>query len=645
MHRIEVGNAARNSRTAAVPRRRAQTGARRSRALAALAAVGLSAAPVAAESIERGALDYQSQPNAETGNRQPAIVWRFQAAGPVRNAPDLHDGALYVSSADGYVHALDIASGLPLWERDLGAAPGAPVAHGELLVVIDRRNRVHALERDSGATRWMRETGPDHQLKWGKEGWDYLVPAPAIRGGVVYAGSGGGGLYALDSKDGSLRWKYHTGGRIRATPALHGEVVYFGSGDGYFHAVDAGSGERVWRFETEGVDLHGADFGFDRTQITGSANVTDGAVYFGSRDARLYALDRQSGRELWRVEEPSAWVIATPAVTPDVVYSARSSSAHVRAVDRESGGELWLAAADGPVFASPVIVGERLYVASEKGTLYAFDRTSGRQAWAIQVGGSIWGTPVARDGRLYFGSDGGTVYALTDHGREPSALAVVWDEDLLTRSSQARNPRKARALVGELVSRGYQVLSRAALRAFLADPKTAASRSIIVFAMDGLPPSEVDADSAFASFLEKGGTAVWLGRPPGMVIRDEAGAFQRLAPEVPARLLGAPFDAWNADRYPAAPTAAGERRGLPSFWTASASISGPAAETEVLALDEFGRPVVWARRYGGRPGSGFVYLGNLWEHAGACTIDRVAGHGLTSGGFAAGAAGACDRLE
>jgi eukaryotic-like serine/threonine-protein kinase len=641
MRGIEAGNAARKkTRNAAVPRRLITTGARCRWALAALAAAGLATA----ESPQRGALDYQSQPDAGTGDRQPAIVWRFHAAGPVRNAPDLHDGVLYVPSADGYVHALDADSGLPLWERDLDAAPGAAVAYEELLVLMDRRNRVHALERASGATRWMRETGPDRKLKWGKEGWDYLIPAPAIRDGVVYAGSGDGGLYALDSENGSVRWKYQTGGRIRATPALHDGVVYVGSGDGYFHAVDAASGERVWRFATEGVDLHGADFGFDRTQITGSANVTDGAVYFGSRDARLYALDRQSGRELWRVEEPSAWVIATPVVTPDVIYSARSSSAQVRAVDRASGDELWQRAANSPVFASPVIVGNRLYIASEAGTLYAFDRTSGRELWAMEAGASIWGTPVAHDGRLYFGSDGGTVYALTDHGRKLPALAVVWDENLLARSSQGQDPRKARLLVSELVSRGYQVLSLAALRAFLTDPEGDPSRSVVVFAMDGLPLPDVDTDSAFSRFLESGGTAVWLGRPPGIVMRDEAGAFQRLAPEAPARLLGVPFDAWNGDRYPAARTAAGERRGLPAFWTASPSIGGPAAGIEILALDEFGRPAAWARHYGGRSGSGFVYLGNLWEQVGACTIARVAGHALTSGGFAAGAP-ACDRPE
>lgn len=179
--------------------------------------IALAASQANAASVHRGALDYQSQPDAATGRRSASIEWRYQAAGPVRNALELHEGVLYVSSADGYVHALDADNGLPQWTRELGAAPGAPVADGELLVVIDRQNRVHALELASGETRWMRETGPDLELPWGKEGWDYLLPGPAIHGSRVYAGSGDGRLYALDATDGRVAWIYRLPGHPELT--------------------------------------------------------------------------------------------------------------------------------------------------------------------------------------------------------------------------------------------------------------------------------------------------------------------------------------------------------------------------------------------------------------------------------------------
>lgn len=591
----------------------------------------------AAPAAQRGALDYQSQPEAETGTRQPTIVWRFQAAGPIRNALELHDGVIYASSADGRVHALAADNGLPLWDRDLGSAAGAPVASGDLLVLIDRRNRVHALERTTGDTRWTAETGADLELHWGREGWDYLTPAPVIHEEVVYAGSGDGGLYALEAADGAVRWIYRTGGRIRAAPALHEGTVYVGSGDGYFHAVDAAAGERVWRFRTEGAGLDAADFGFDRTQITGAASVADDAVYFGSRDARLYALDRRSGRELWRFEEPSAWVIATPAVTADGIYSARSSSSNVRAIDRGTGEELWVNEADGFVFASPAVVGDRLYVGSDEGTLHAFDRASGGEAWSLRTAGGIWGTPVAHAGRLYFAGDDGAVYAVTDHAAARPAFAVFWDESLLPRSSQAAAPAEARELVAGLVSRGYQVLNRPALQAFLEDPGLERIGAVLVIAADGLPSQDFGERSRFARFLSGGGTLVWLGRPPGMVVRDESGAFQRLDEEIPSRLLGVPVDTWNGDRYPAMSTAAGKRRGLPAFWTATPAVSRASPGMEVLASDDFGRPAAWVRHFGGRAGSGFVYLGDPGGQLDACAVAAVAGHGLSSGGFAAGA--------
>jgi eukaryotic-like serine/threonine-protein kinase len=603
----------------------------------------LLAAMASAEEAQRGALDYQSQPEAPTGRQSPKVVWQYQAAGPVRNAVELHRGLVYVSSADGVLHALDADTGLPLWTRELGAAIGAPVARHRLLVVIDRRNRVHAVDALTGDVVWTTETGADVDLKWGLEGWDYLIPAPAMSGDVIFAGSGDGALYALRAEDGTVLWRHQTNGRIRAAPAVDGDVVYIGSGDGYFRALDTGAGRALWRFKTAGVKLDGAEFGYDRTQIMGAATVTEDAVYFGSRDARLYALDRRRGSALWRFEEPSAWVIAAPAVAGDTLYSTRSSSANVRAVNRSTGEELWQRRLDGPIFASPVIVGDRLYVATGEGTLYAFDRATGNEAWSIKAGGRLWGTPLAHDRRLYFGGDNGTVYALTDHERSSPALAVFWDEDLLRFSSQARNAATARELLTGLVARGYQVLNRDALPAFLKEG-TEDRRRVIVFAMDSVPAADLEQDAILADFLQSGGGVVWLGRPPGVIVRDAQGAFVRIDTGVPGRLLDVAFDEWNTDRYPSWSTAAGKRRGLPAFWTASPTIGGDLADVEVLASDEFERPVAWSRRYGEAAGGGFTYLGDLWDHAGACTIASVAQYGVMRGGYAAGAL-PCDTAE
>jgi len=57
-----------------------------------------------------------------------------------------------------------------------------------------------------------------------------------VANGVVYIGSGGGGVYALNAGTGALLWRYTTGGSVESSPAVANGVVYVGSLDGNVYA-------------------------------------------------------------------------------------------------------------------------------------------------------------------------------------------------------------------------------------------------------------------------------------------------------------------------------------------------------------------------------------------------------------------------
>jgi putative pyrroloquinoline-quinone binding quinoprotein len=71
-----------------------------------------------------------------------------------------------------------------------------------------------------------------------------------VAGGVVYFGSYGHKVYALDAATGSLTWSFTTGNHVASSPAVVSDVVYIGSDDGKLYALDAATGSLKWSYKS-----------------------------------------------------------------------------------------------------------------------------------------------------------------------------------------------------------------------------------------------------------------------------------------------------------------------------------------------------------------------------------------------------------
>ena len=89
------------------------------------------------------------------------------------------------------------------------------------------------------------------------------------------------------------------GNSVTQPIAVNG-VLYFVTGTGILHAVDAVRGRELWRYDAR-VWEHETD---KMRSAWGTRGVTwwNGAVYFGTMDGQLIAVDAASGMELWSVE-------------------------------------------------------------------------------------------------------------------------------------------------------------------------------------------------------------------------------------------------------------------------------------------------------------------------------------------------------
>jgi len=62
------------------------------------------------------------------------------------------------------------------------------------------------------------------------------------------------------------------------------------------------------------------------------------------------------------------------------------------------------------VDASPVIVGDRVYIGTMNGRLLGLELKTGKQAWEYEAGGGFPASPAAAAGRLVIGNDAGDLY-------------------------------------------------------------------------------------------------------------------------------------------------------------------------------------------------------------------------------------------
>lgn len=200
-------------------------------------------------------------------------------------------------------------------------------------------------------------------------------------GGKKYAALGQ--ISPANVKDLEIGWTYRTGDRGRgyrdpdnaafeATPILIGRTLYFSTPFGQIHAVDATTGERRWMFDTappkdrdysehtsRGVSYWQDEF----WPPSGSACLS--RIFFGTRDARLVALDALTGEPCLefgnegevdlnvgsRPKWPGNYLITSPpAVFENLVITGSAVGDNgavdleygiVRALDARTGDVVW----------------------------------------------------------------------------------------------------------------------------------------------------------------------------------------------------------------------------------------------------------------------------------------------------------------
>jgi len=256
---------------------------------------------------------------------------------------------------------------------------GGPGALAETLRTGDEGSSLSLLEAARGCD--VRTVGgspvPDDALLWQYETGnpdELLTVSANVANGVVYAGSYGGLVYALDAGTGELLWTFETESGLNPPPTVAGRVVYAKAPDNLY-ALDASTGELLSSDDSVYEELL----------------LSDGTLYFptwridGDLSVHIRAVDAASGEELWTADVPRSSEL--PLLFPVTASGEKvfvSDDSQVRALDSATGEPSWSFDAGDVVQDPPAASNGAVYLRSYSAA-HAVDESTGEQLWSYEI--------------------------------------------------------------------------------------------------------------------------------------------------------------------------------------------------------------------------------------------------------------------
>ncbi|KRD18709.1 MULTISPECIES: protein kinase domain-containing protein [unclassified Streptomyces] len=298
------------------------------------------------------------------------VLWRRAVPGGGRSveAPALAGGlALVVTDSGRRMEALDPASGVPRWQRDLTPYPGVRTVGGMLLLTA-ADDTVTGVDAATGRTAWSRRIPGLNE--------PYFVSFAQGARPLAYASNTSDGgrrtrITAVDPTTGEVRWEERFEGTVVPAGATGDSLVLLSEGSDYGD-VDAvlryRPGDAAPRRTALGVALQGV-----------RATVQGDRVYLLAFDGSLVAVDTAARKELWSLQTAVSRGSA-PAADGEHVYFG-AADGRLLAVDADEGRlvgqtRLRLGAESDKVVASlpaPAAVDGRVYAGAPDGTVFAVD--------------------------------------------------------------------------------------------------------------------------------------------------------------------------------------------------------------------------------------------------------------------------------
>jgi outer membrane protein assembly factor BamB len=315
-----------------------------------------------------------------------------------------------------------------------GPPRGIPPEHVQQFTIL-------AIGRADGKLLWKRVLREEQPHEGTHPTGTWASASAATDGSVVLAFFGSRGLYALDM-DGKLIWEKDLGDMTvklgfgeGSTPALGEDrvvVQWDHEGESFLVALDKKTGRELWRRKREEATSWASPL---LVEHAGTTQIVTSATN------KVRGYDARGGELLWETPGMTMNAIPTPVHKDGLVFltSGFRGNALIAVKLAAARGDIsaspaiaWKLDRDTPYVPSPLLYGDELYILKgNNGLLSCLDARTGERLYGperLEGVPNVYASPVGAAGRVYIaGREGAT--AVVERGRAFKVLATNTLED------------------------------------------------------------------------------------------------------------------------------------------------------------------------------------------------------------------------
>jgi outer membrane protein assembly factor BamB len=192
----------------------------------------------------------------------------------------------------------------------------------------------------------------------------------------------------------SLLWRFKAGDEVKSSPAVVKGQVYIGSSDKHVYAIDVQTGKQVW---SKLLD----------DKVEASPTAVENMVYIGTLAGTLYALDAESGVEHWKFSTGDK-LVGGANWFRDSMNLLRiltgSYDAFLYCLDAQTGKSVWTYKSDNYINGSPAVDGEYCVFGGCDAVIHIISIVNGTKVGEIDTGSYIAGSAAILGNHVYAGN-------------------------------------------------------------------------------------------------------------------------------------------------------------------------------------------------------------------------------------------------